>query len=446
MVSLSVMSPRGRVATRFAPLVGPIDQGLSSLTNFIPAVLVARRSSVDDFADISLALLAVGLGLGLIRSFVGEVSLAEASTGSTAELASDDHSSTGAAVLLAVGCSVVMLAVALIIGGGPITDHPLALAAFALPFVTYQDHLRYVSFARSRGLVACVSDGLWLAVLAVAVLVLPQDTEWVTVFVVWALASAAGSVASVVMLRVFARVRHAGGWIRGTMGRGGRFALEYVSTFGASSLALMLIGAIREEGDLAAVRGLQLMASPALILLGGFGMTLPAALAHRLGAAELLRTMRTFSVRLAAVGAVACVPLVMLPRRVGTWLLGDTWSLVSGIRWLAIPYVVFGAITAIFKVGVRASRAESRSSRYQLFLVPVVMLAPPVAAAIGGPLTCMLSVVVGTGVTAGAWYLAARRGPRTTLAAVRDGAPVGPLPMPSSGTSTGSGSTPAAPS
>lgn len=396
---------------RLAPLLGPFDQGLSSLTNFVPAVVVARSSGIGDFAEISLALVAFNLGLGVIRSLMGEVALAEASAGSPIDEVGDDRSSTGSAVVLALGVAVVMLVAAVALDGTDLWHHPIALAAVALPVVTLQDHLRYVAFARGRPAVACVSDGLWLLVLVGAVFAL-RGAAWQTVLVVWAATSGVGALAAVANLRVVPVFGGLARWLRATSHRGGRFTLEYLSVFGASSIALILIGSIGESEDLSAVRGLQLMASPALILLAGFGMSLPAALAPRLSGGSVLPTVHRVASALAGVGMLACVPLLVLPDAVGRWLLGETWEVVSGLRWLAVPYVVFGAITTVFRIGVRATRAESRSTTYQLSLMPVVIAVPPLVAWFGGAASCMAAIVFTTGLSAGGWYLAARRGPR----------------------------------
>lgn len=399
---------------RLAPLLGPFDQGLSSLTNFIPAVVVARSSGVAEFADVSLALVAVNLGLGVIRSLMGEVALAEVSAGSRIAEVGDDRSSTGSALVLAAAVAMVMLGAAASMDGRDLFGHPLALAALAVPLVTFQDHLRYVAFARARPEIACASDAAWLVVLAVVTVVALHDASWAAVLAGWAVTSLVGTVAASVLLRVVPRFGGLRPWLRATGHRGGRFTLEYLSVFGASSMALILIGSIGEATDLGAVRGLQLLASPALILLSGFGMSLPAALAPRLTEGRVMATVHVVAAVLAGVAVLACVPLLVLPGAAGRWLLGETWLVVSGLRWWAVPYVVFGAVTTVFRIGVRASRAESRSTGYQLSLMPVVIALPPLAAVTGGPAWCMAAVVLTTGLSSFAWYVAARRGPRPT--------------------------------
>ena len=76
-------SPRGMASRAFwrSPafrrLLGPFDQGLSSLSNFLPAALVAKASTGADFALVSIVLLATTFGLGVVRSLTGEIQIAE---------------------------------------------------------------------------------------------------------------------------------------------------------------------------------------------------------------------------------------------------------------------------------------------------------------------------------------------------------------------------------
>ncbi len=377
---------RGRTAARAA--WGPLDQALSSLTNLVPALLIAGRGSASDFANIAIVLLAVNLSLGLVRSLTGEITVAQ--SGDAAQSLPKTEYTSGAALLVGLACAAALAALGLLLGASSAIGEPLLFAAATVPFIAVQDQFRYANLASGKGQVACASDGLWLLLL-VAGAALSSQASWQSAATKWAVAGAIAGAITAAWQRTAPNPLGGGRWLRENLPRGRTFGVEYMSVAGASTTALLLVGAVAPTGVIAAIRGLQLAAAPIAIALGGLSVTMPRALARhgtltRLGSTTRLATL--FSTVAAAGGATIAIALGFS----GSRFLGSTWPYVEEIRWLIVPYVASVALGVPYRAFVRIGGGEKVSAQVNLYLSPLVLALPAITARTSGAVLCMATI------------------------------------------------------
>jgi O-antigen/teichoic acid export membrane protein len=219
-------------------------------------------------------------------------------------------------------------------------------------------------------------------------------------------------------------------WLRETVALGGRFALEFLGTFGASQLALALIGVIAGFGAIGQVRGAQVLFGPLNTLANGLrGAAVPEAV--RL-LARSRRHLDRFVVVIGAVFSVAVVAwtvlLVLLPDAAGRAIVGESWPEVrEAVPAMSVNVLTTGFVAALI-VGLRGTADARRSLRGRLGVGGTKVLGGVAGALVAG----------GMG---GAWGLAAagfigtallwrqyRRSQASPTVAVPEGAPVPPAP------------------
>src|SRR5262245_31028894 len=137
------------------------DQVLSSGTQLLLVVLVARNADPTTFGAVSVALIVHGLLMGLVRAGVGEIVLLRCRANLSA-VRREACSGLFVALLAGVASAFGLAAVGIAIGGevGPF----LLLMALAAPFVYTQDVLRSVAYGEGRVDQAVLVDGVWMAV------------------------------------------------------------------------------------------------------------------------------------------------------------------------------------------------------------------------------------------------------------------------------------------
>ena len=124
-----------------------VDQVLSSGTQLLLIVLVARQADAATFGAVSVALIVHGFLLGVVRAAIGEVVLLRCRAEPSA---SRREASRGLFLALLAGgaAGLGLVAVGAAIGGE--VGQFLLLVALAAPFVYAQDLLRYVAYGAGR--------------------------------------------------------------------------------------------------------------------------------------------------------------------------------------------------------------------------------------------------------------------------------------------------------
>jgi O-antigen/teichoic acid export membrane protein len=346
---------------------GLADQAVSSMTNFVVGVFVARELGVAAFGIFSLAWVTYGVVLNVSRGLATDPLVVRFSGAPIEEWRAATARASGTAVAVGLGFGVVS-ALAGLAMGGTLGAAFVALAVVA-PAMLLQDSWRFAFFAMGQGHKALVNDVVWAAVM-IPLLVFAGTYGSVWAFVLaWGgsslVAAACGWLQSGIVPH-FAGVRE---WLRQHRELGSRYLVENVSNSGASQLRMYGLGAIAGLADVGAIRGAELLLGPFLALLMGLSLvSVPEA-------ARVLRTaperLGRFCLALGGVQAVAAatwgaILLFLVPEAVGRLVLDDVWEPASHLI-LPVSLSVTGAgVVAGAAAGLRALGAARRSLRVQL--------------------------------------------------------------------------------
>ncbi len=245
-------------------VVGLLDQGVSSLTNFVTALVAARLVGPALFGSVSLALVVAYTTVALGRALVGEPLLANIAPQRPQgpDMVPD---ALGLAVVLGVLSAVVIAAAGLI--RLPILDI-FPLVAIWLPVMLVQDALRYAAFARLRAEVALASDVAWAAVqfVALAVLLSSGQPGPGAIIATWGAGSAVGALTAMLLLRTHVSTQVAS-WFRATRSYSMWLLPQLVLVQLTYQASLFVVALAFGEAVLGGLRAMQTVTMPVFILL-----------------------------------------------------------------------------------------------------------------------------------------------------------------------------------
>lgn len=345
-----------RLATTLA------DQVVSSASNFLVVLAVARISTVAGFGAFSLAFLVSQMALGLMRAGGGDVLLIRSSeTGSPPDR--DPHRALSFVFAFALAVAAGMAVIGTLVGGE--VSAPLTAIAVVLVPVLLEDCYRYVFFAHSSPHKAIVIDTVWLlAQLLGFVLasegVVPQTPA--ALILIWGAGAALACLCAAAMARVAPGI-DAPAWVRAARHRVAGLMADFMLLTGTSYLGVTLIPLVASLPVVAALRGAQFLFNPFVALLASVRVVALPVLARQLAqgsSAAYRRTSLSMSGALSVLAIAYASAVLLLPNSVGVQLLGDSWSSVSAIL-LPISLAYLGqAVTYPAIEGLRALGSSRR--------------------------------------------------------------------------------------
>lgn len=363
------------------------DQGLSSLTNFIAMVLMARIFSPTEFGLAAMLVTAAMIMIGVGRGMTGEPALTRVTrAGSAAEPAS---------AALAVGIVAGGVLVAAFIPFGPTYTYGALVLGVSAPLLLAQDSLRFAVIARRRAELACVSDGLWLVSLVLAFSVTERLTTMSVpvALTVFAASCGCGLLPFWPLIRS-ARSARPSAWFRRTKDLGSYYTLDFLARTGASSATVFLVAALSGLTAAGGLRAGQSLFGPVRVLIWSASLAfVPAFRQHIVASRSVASRIRCVSAGLAGASVLIGVVALLMPPSTGRLLLGGTWA---ATRPVVLPLTV---VTAAFAwsagsaVGLRAYEAAKESMTTRI--IQGVLTVP--AGAVGAVLA---------GARGGAWGLA----------------------------------------
>jgi len=345
---------------------GVADQLLSSGTNFLLALLVARTVSSRDLGAFTVAYATFTFSLGAIRAIAGELLVVRHSAVSADEWREGVSKSAGTALLAGVLVGVGSLIAGA--GAGEPFRTVLSIVGLALPFLLVQDVWRFAFFARGRGSAAFLNDVVWCVVMFAVFALLRHynvsSVAWLTLG--WASAGALAAIVGVFQLKVgpsgpLTAVR----WLRRHRDIAPRFFAEFAVSSGVSNLTLFAIGGIAGLGELGRLRAGEIALGPLSVLFAGAGLvaTPEGVRLLRESPRRLVSGCRWLSLALATVVLAWGVVILVVPSAIGESLLRANWDaarpLLPPLVLALIGYALsFGAWT-----GLRSLAAAKRSLR-----------------------------------------------------------------------------------
>jgi O-antigen/teichoic acid export membrane protein len=382
---------RARQPTRLRSSVGSFgwglaDQMLSSVTNFLLGLLVAREVGPGEFGAFGLAYATYTLALGAGRTLASEPLLVRFSAGSNEQWRS--------AVAGAAGTSLVLGAIvgtlSLLVAAG--VDEPLrsafALLGIALPGLLVQDVWRFSFFARGRGAQAFWNDFVWAVVLfpGAALLLSSGKGSMRALMAVWAVAGLAAAAVGVAQTRVVPRPDRFLWWLREQRDLAFRFFGEFVVSSGATQLSLFLIGAVATLADVGRLRAGQMLLGPLNILFLGAGLVAVAETARLLAESprKMDQAVRMVSALLTLGTVTWAAVALLLPAAIGEAVMGRNWV---GGRALLLPLAIGATGHALASgpmSGLRALAAARSSLRARMFDAVFTLALGVTGAAVAG--------------------------------------------------------------
>jgi O-antigen/teichoic acid export membrane protein len=383
-----------------------VDQGFSSLTNFLISVAVARSVSVSEFGAFTIGITVYYILVEFVRPLAFEPLLIRYSG---KEAAAQRHAASGAtSAALAVGLvsGVLVLCTALLV---PDTVRPVLVAlALILPGLLVQDACRYALLAAGRARDAAVNDILWavLSVGALTVLSFTTSGGADVLFLAWGLAGTVCGVVGLVQVTALPRLRAGWAWVREHRDLSPRFVAEYVIDAGSFQLTVLLVGAIGGLSALAALNGARLLLGPVgVVFLAVSGLAVSEG--SRLRDARdrrLVPGIRLMGVVLTLLPLVWVAALLALPRDVGVALLGDTFASAEAVLpLLGLYWAARGAISAA-KWGLRIFAAARSSLRAMAVVAPVTLVGGVTGTVLGGAAGAAAGLAVASIAGAVLWW------------------------------------------
>jgi O-antigen/teichoic acid export membrane protein len=266
--------PRGRGITTVA------DQALSSVSNFLVGVVVARLAGPGAFGAFTVAYAAWLVVAGTHRALI--VNPMMIGTRHTRDPAVRLERFAAADAILGLMAAVVLALVGgllRLIGMPSIGWALLALAPW-LPLLLLQDLWRWAAFKLAQPGKALLNDAVY-TIIQVGLIVafgLAGDLGATKALAAWGTGASVGVAVGAWQFGVRIRLRGGWGWLRQCWPDGRWLLADFVTTYGASQVWLLLVAGVLGPAALGLVRAAQNLMGPSnVVVLGGSSYGLPTA-------------------------------------------------------------------------------------------------------------------------------------------------------------------------
>lgn len=399
---LSSVSPAAR---RRAVVMA--DQGASSLSNVVVAILVARSVGAAAFGAFGLAMVVSQIVLGIVRSLVGEPFLARHSADPSDVRRARSADLLAATLVLAAVSALLTAAASAVVGG--LAGAALVALAVVLPLVVVQDVWRFV-FVVDRPGAALAIDLVWLVLVCAALPMAPSGAGVDWFILAWGLAGGVAAIVGTVLVRAPLRGLHPWRWLRDNRHDGARYLGDFLTAQASGQFAFVLLGAVGSLSTLGAVRASQVFFGPLNTIHSGVYLAVvPDGARMRNDPRRLGRLILWTSVALAALALAWMAVGVALPDSAGRQLFDRTWP---GADELMIPMglsAIAGGVMAGGFFGIRSLGAADASLRSRLLSAPGQLVLPVVGAILGDAVGFALGAAAGRVLATGIWWRAFQR-------------------------------------
>jgi O-antigen/teichoic acid export membrane protein len=358
---------------------GVADQAMSSLTNFLLTLFVARTlgaRSPAQFGAFTLAYVTYGFAINASRGLSIEPLLVRFSGTVLPTWRRAAASCTGTALLVGIVTGACAVAAGLLLGGT--TGLAFLALGLTLPGLLLQDSWRYSFFAVGHGHHAFINDSIW-AVLLLPSLVFLKITGHANVFwfvLAWGTTATIGAAVAPLQARVIPSLAGAPGWLSRHRDLGPRYLAENTGANAADTLRSYTLSYILGLAAVGYIQAANTLMGPFKIVFFGISLiTLPEA------AKLLRRSPRKLPAFCAAVSAGLALLalswgvalLVGLPRGLGHLMLGSLWRPAFPLVPPAIVTTIAACVTAGGLLGLHALGAARRSLRAVILTAALVI-------------------------------------------------------------------------
>jgi len=386
---------------------GVADQAMSSLTNFVVVLYVARTLGAVQFGAFSLAYVTYSFALAASRGLATDPLMVRFSgTGRRAwRRAVSGSSGTAAVVGTIAGCCVLAAAAAL---HGPSRLAFLGLG-LTLPGLMVQDSWRYAFFALGRGGHAFLNDTIWAVTLVPALLVLRaahhRDVFWF--IFVWGASACVGALAGPLQSGVIPRLSGARRWVTQHSDLGPRYLAENTSQSGSNQLRTYVFGLVLGLAAIGYVQAATTLMGPFMVIYLGMSLVAvpEAARIVRRSPRRLLLFCAVTGGGLAVAGlGWGLVLLVALPRGLGDLLLGSIWRPAYPLLVPLTVSVMGQCLASGAGTGLHALGAARRSLSAMLVTSAAYLVFGIAGAFADGTMGIMVGTAAATWIGAVVWW------------------------------------------
>ncbi len=394
------------------------DQAVSSLTNFVVGLYVARSLGATAFGLFSIAWVTYGVILNISRGLATDPLMVRFSGVARASWRTAVGQAVGTAFVVGVASGLLSVLFGLMVGGA--LGGTFVALGVVLPFLLVQDAWRFGFFAQGTGHKAFVNDGIQAVALFPALVLAARYDTVVAFLLAWGCSAGVAAAFGWVQTSVLPRLGGVRGWLRDHRDLGVRYLLENVSNSGSSQLRAYGLGAISGLAAVGTVRGAEQLLGPFLALLMGLSLVTVAEGARVLRQSP--HRLWHFCVVLGAAQAAAALIWglglwLFVPEDAGRFVLGSLWDSSS----LLVPAVTMAVVGASFTTGatagLRALGMARRSLRSQLIASACYVVFGLIGAALGGAAGSEWGVAAATLTGSAVWWWQLRSALRDHFAA-----------------------------
>lgn len=316
--------------SRVRALSSTLDQAMSSASNGLIVMAVARVTSVDAFGVASLLFATMAAALCVVRGAAGTPIMLAAGRG-PADLRREAGFATTAVIVFAFIVSGAVALTAMLMGMPRLG----LIFAVVIPLVLVVDVFRYSVISAAKPHLALLWDAVWAlgsaAVFAVTVWDRAAFTE-VGVLLSWTALAGVCLVGLTVSSRLRPRFAGIREWWQTGLGSRIRFGaeagLEQITVIGILAMASAAAGA----SAAAALRGASVLVSPFAILISALPLVvIPQSVRDGESVHTVWRKLGRIGLILSAAVLAIGTGLCLLPEDVGRLILGDSWPLARSV-------------------------------------------------------------------------------------------------------------------
>jgi O-antigen/teichoic acid export membrane protein len=387
---------------------GVADQAVSSLTNFVVVLYVARTVGAAQFGAFGLAYVTYSFVLNASRGVTSDPLMVRFSAVELPTWRRAVAKCTGTATVVGLVSGACVLGAVALLSTATAKGAFLALG-LTLPGLMLQDSWRFSFFALGRGSQALLNDLIWALALLPALVLLRvtgnADLFWYVL--AWGASAAVAAAAGALQARVLPSLRSAWTWLLQNRDLGPRYLAENTTLSSTYQLRTYSIGLILGLAAVGYVQAANTLVGPVMVIFMGMGLvTIPEA-------ARILRRspkrLRPFCVLVGAGLAVVAlawgaVLLVALPRGLGSWLMPRLWRPAYPLLPPLILSVMGTCASSGAGAGLHALGASKRSLRATVISSIVYLVSGLVGAFAGGALGTMRGAAVATWFSALVWW------------------------------------------
>ena len=368
---------------------------MSSLTNFLLSIYVARTLGATQFGAFSLAYVTYGFAINASRGLSVEPLLIRFSGTVLPVWRRATAACTGTALLVGLVTGTCALAAGLLVGGT--TGLAFLALGLTLPGLMLQDSWRYSFFALRRGHHAFINDTVWAAVEIPALVFLKMSGHANVFWFVLAWGAAANVAAAIAPLqaRTLPDLPGAAKWLSRHRDLGPRYLAENTGGNASTTLQSYSVSYILGLAAVGYIQAANVLMGPFKVILAGLNLiTMPeAARLLRRSPRHLPHFCAAVSGGLALIALVwGAVLLVTMPRGLGHLMLGNIWRPTYPLVLPATIQLMSGCTTTGALLGLHALGAARRSLRAVILTSVLVVVCAIVGAVTGGTLGTMYYV------------------------------------------------------